>query len=418
MIRVKLLLLIGLVGGSTTAFVPRLFQPSATVSHNERRKSSVLLHMSQFDVSKPTFDLFSLRSVRGDALTKYNSLNQSEPLRINLFGLLALTFFASPWLAQELNNNSSDMLSLPVIAVAMVAGVGSTGLFVRECQRRSKQLTRMEKELNALGLTLRLPSNPLADAPFQTAQPLAQLMNKSARAVRLLALSGTAEQLKSALLPLQVLQRRLVQASTYVVVIPTDGSSSDDWGLDSNQRNGFLADAGNTNDWKEYFDSLAVAASSEDGSSEFRWFGISAIGRSFGSGKGEVPEWLQILGQHLRPTDILLDETDPSQDDVDGVLAQQKTFYDALREGKLDEMKQVCSTQPANQVSAVMEEGGRLDEWKTCLEEGARPAGMKLGDADVMVVSDTDFPLLRVSTRQPCWRYKAGLEQMPKGNGN
>jgi hypothetical protein len=350
--------------------------------HGNRRPTSVEMS-TQYDVSKPVFDLFSLRSVRGDALTKYDSLNQSEPLRINIWGLLALTFFASPWLSVELNEQS-----LPVagVAAAALAGVGSTGLFLRECQRRSRQLNRIEKELNALSLPVRLPSNQLADSAYQKARPLGDLVNKSVKACRLLALSGTSEQLKLALRPLRVLGRRLVQASTYVVIIPTDGSCLEDLGLVRNERYAYLADSGDPEVWRAYFDSISPDNSS---SASFRWFGIGATGRSFGSGQGEPPEWLQILGQHLRPTDII-DKPGTSTGDADDVLTQQRVFYEALTEGKLEEMKQVCSTQQASAVSTVIDAGGRLDEWQACLEEGARPIGMRLGDADALVVSATE----------------------------
>lgn len=383
------LLLFALFSNATFAFVlqPKQLTNPHQFHHGHSNEFSKLpptkLQMAnQFDVTKPVFDLYSLRSIRGDALAKYNSLNQSEPLRINIWGFLALTFFSSPWLSTELNGQS---LPLAGVAAAAIAAAGCTGLFVRECGRRSKQLTRFEKELNALGLQIRLPSNQLADSPFQQPKQLAQLMNRSSKAVRLLALSGNAEQLKESLVPLRVLGRRLAQASAYVVVIPTDGSSAKDWGLSPSDRLPFVADPAYPDEWREYFESL----SSEDAANnEFRWFGMSATGRSFGSGQGGSPEWLQILGQHLRPTDIL-DEEDPSQKDIDGVLSQQAVFYEALVGGSLPDMKAVCGPNRASQVSDVMDQGGRLDEWKSCLEEDARPAGMKTGNADVVVVSDT-----------------------------
>ena len=335
---------------------------------------------SQFDVTKPVFDLFSFKQVRGDALAKYNSLNQSEPLRINIWGLLALTFFASPWLAVELND---EALPLTSVALAVLAGTGCSGLFLRECQRRSRQLTRLEKELNALSLQIRMPSNQIADADFQQPQPLKDLINKAAKTVRVIAVSGTAEQLKESLVPLRALGRRLVQASTYVVVVPTDGSRREDYGIPSKERLAWLTEAAYPEKWQEYFENI----SPEDSGNEFRWFGISAVGRSFGSGRGKSPEWLQILGQHLRPTEIL-DANDPSQEDVEGVLAQQSRFYKALTDGNLKDMKTIFGTSQAMEVTNVMDQGGRMDEWNMCLEDGARPAGMKLADADALIVSD------------------------------
>ena len=378
--------LLSIETGAFVAHPKQLAHRNGEASNMPGISNAQLQMANQFDVSKPVFDLFSLRSIRGDALAKYSSLNQSEPLRINIWGLLALTFFSSPWLSVELND---QVLPLPGVAVAVLAGIGSTGLFVRECQRRSRQLTRFEKELNALELPIRLPYSQLADSAFQQAQPLEQLVNKSAKTMRLLAISGTAEELKKSLLQLRVLGRRLVQASTYVVVVPTDGSSPEDHGLPPSERLPFVADPSNPDQWREYFAGLSTHHDETTSTSknEFRWFGISATGRSFASGQGSSPEWIQILGQHLRPTDIL-DESDPSQQDMEGVISQQSLFYKALTEGSLTDMKNICSTDQASEVSYVIGDGGRLDEWKACLEEDARPAGMKMGDADVVIVSD------------------------------
>jgi len=359
--------------------------PSTTTTTATTTATATQLQMSnKFDVTKPVFDLFSLRSVRGDALTKYSSLNQSEPLRINIWALAALTFFSSPWLAIELND---EALPLVGVAAAVGAGFGSTGLFIRECQRRSKQLSRLEKELNALALQICLPTNQLADYAFQQPRSLSQLMNKSSLTVRLLAFSGTASELKKSLIPLRVLGRRLVQASTFVVVVPTDQSSADDFGLPAGERLPFVGGIVSPEDWNAYFASLG---DTNDSSWNFRWFGISASGRSFGSGQGTSPEWLQILGQHLRPTDILSDSnSSQQQDDKSGILSRQRSFYQALIEGNLERMNSIYGTDEAEQVSRVMEQGGRLDEWKSCLEEDARPTGMQTGDADVVVISDT-----------------------------
>ncbi len=34
--------------------------------------------------------------------------------------------------------------------------------------------------------------------------------------------------------------------------------------------------------------------------------------------------------------------------------------------------------------------GGRIDSWKDCLADGARPEGMKFSGADTLIVSDTE----------------------------
>jgi hypothetical protein len=52
-----------------------------TIFFRRRRHPRALsiLSMSRFDITKPVFDLYSLRQVRGDALNKYSSLDQVPP---------------------------------------------------------------------------------------------------------------------------------------------------------------------------------------------------------------------------------------------------------------------------------------------------------------------------------------------------
>lgn len=38
----------------------------------------------------------------------------------------------------------------------------------------------------------------------------------------------------------------------------------------------------------------------------------------------------------------------------------------------------------------VIAAGGRIDDWKACLEDGARPKGMKISGSDALVISDTE----------------------------
>jgi hypothetical protein len=88
----------------------------------------------------------------------------------------------------------------------------------------------------------------------------------------------------------------------------------------------------------------------------FRWFGLTSGGQSFGSGEGESPVWLQVLGQHLRPTELL----DPSDktigaDEVDTVklVSAQTEFYQALTKGDLLGMNALFSDVSAPQVTEV-----------------------------------------------------------------
>lgn len=264
-----------------------------------RSKSWVLLGMSQnpFDVSKPVFDLFSIRSIRGDALLQYSSLNQSEPLRINLYGLLAVTLFSAPLISEAVGGETMGLVGT---AGSTLAGFISVGLFVRECRKRTNQLSRIEKELNSEQLQIRLAANALADKPYGQPQSLLSL-KRSSTPPRIIALCGTSTQLRENLKLLRVFGRCLTQSSAYVVPVPVDGSKRSDWGLaEKGATYPWLAEAFNTNEWIGYFNELSEG--------EFRWFGLNSNGRSFGSGAGDSPEWLQMLGQYLRPKDMWFEE--------------------------------------------------------------------------------------------------------------
>lgn len=343
--------------------------------------SALQMSANPFDVSKPVFDLFALRQIRGDALLQYSTLNQSEPLRINLYGLTAITLFSAPFISEAVGG---EAMNLAGTAASTLAGIGSMVLFVNECRKRSQQLTRIEKELNAEKLTVRLPASAIADRRYGQAESLLQL-KRSSTPPRIIALAGTSSQLKEALMPLQVLGRRLAQSSTYVVPIPLDGSKRVDWGI-GDTRTPWLAEACELDEWKEYFDGLA-----ETLSGEFRWFGLNSNGRSFGSGSGDIPQWLQVLGQHLRPTELLDEDDEAVALSIDEkiVIECQKKFYKALTTGDLDTLTSLHSLTPSSQVSEVISSGGRIDNWQSCLEEGARPKGMRVSGSDAIIVSDT-----------------------------
>mmetsp|Transcript_16699 Transcript_16699/g.23549 ORF Transcript_16699/g.23549 Transcript_16699/m.23549 type:complete len:475 (-) Transcript_16699:39-1463(-) len=379
-----------LVGGleSSCAFTPRSFSSfsdSKTTADLNKFPSNTSLHLSspnQYDISKPVFDILCFRSVRGDALIRYSSLNQSEPLRINLYALLALTLFAAPVLSEAVGNE--EMGTVGTVA-STFAGLGSFGLFFRETRKRNKQLVRIEKELNTGNLQVRLPMNALSDQRFTKPATLTQLKALS-NPPRIISICGSKKELQDALKGLAILGKRLRQATAFVVVIPTDGSKPSDWNLPV-EYPAWLAEAHDLPSWQTYFDEL----SPDESSSQFRWFGLNSSGRSFGSGAVESPEWLQVLGQHLRPTDIL-DESDNGIDDekVQSVIKAQNQFYQALTTGNLEEMNRICSSEGAASVSQVIDAGGRIDDWKACLADGARPEGMVISGSDALIVSDTE----------------------------
>ena len=379
---------------SVAAFVPvpKSSQHVTKVIHSRTNRYGSLAMTNQFDVSRPVVDLLSLRTVRGDALVRYNALNQSEPLRISLYFLLAIGFFAAPSLSESVGY---DDMNLPTSIVSYAIGLSSVGLFVRECSRRSKQLNRIEKELRSESLMIRLPMNQLSEVPYTRPTTL-QNLRKLSNAPRIIAVSGNKAKLNEALTGLSVLGRRLQQASVFVVPIPTDGCKVSDLEifLSSQSTKPWLASADNQDIWRSYFSSLTgdddVSESSSSVNASFQWFGLTSSGRSFGSGEEEVPIWLQILGQHLRPTDIL-DETDPPLATTNtSLLEPVRAFYSCLTNGDLIGIEAIFSSKQSSQVAEVISAGGRLDSWKDCLADGARPEGMKISGVDSTVISDTE----------------------------
>lgn len=340
---------------------------------------------SNFDLSRPTFDLFTLRNIRGDALLQYNSLNQSEPLRINLYLLLAFALLALPSLSEAV---LGENLSLPGTAASVLGSVGSFALFFRECSRRSRQLERIEKEMNAEFLTVRLPNNRFAERRFGQTVQLKQLRGKK----RIIALCGNKEQLRDALVQVRVFRNRLFQAAAIVIPVPMDGSNASDWGLSNEEMMStqFLAEVDNVNEWENYFNALQQSDDDSKGSNnDLAWFGLNNNGRSFASGAGDPPRLVEVLGQNLRPVEILLeaDEAVKSTSADEDVLAAQEKFYAALTSGDLAAMESVFTKEQAPEVSEVISGGGRIDNWKICLEDGARPEGMQISGEDCLKVS-------------------------------
>ena len=123
-------------------------------------------------------------------------------------------------------------------------------------------------------------------------------------------------------------------------------------------------------------------------SSSFQWFGLNSSGRSFGSSQDTAPLWIQILGQHLRPTEFL-DEDEKVAATSDSVLIDQLNFfYRSLTTGDFEGLSSVFSAKVSPAVTEVVSAGGRIDSWADCLVEGARPEGMKISGTDSAIVSD------------------------------
>jgi hypothetical protein len=397
-------------------------QPQRTHHHAPPLSKTRLFNQrNQFDISKPTFDLLSFRLIRSDALLRYNSLNQSEPLRINLFLLASISLLGYPLWCESV---TGDVPTTSSSIGAAGVGVACAALFWRERSRRSNQLRRMEKELNASSLSVRLPVN----TAISSVRPEARLTElKSKR--RIVAIRGSKEQLQSSgvIDTLCFLRRRLIQSQTLVVLIPTEGMKSNNgWWFDSDQLGDalWLGDACNLAEWEDYFNDLV-----ENPSNELAWFALNFNGRSIASGLNEAPRLLELLGQQLQPMEILDESDEPEIVGGDkasiamDILENQKQFYQVLTGSDNDaEMQKVYSTKSTEEVNEVCNDvcvyvhtlvtrctnlnnlypiydffnsekvlagGGRIDNWSTCLEPSARPSGMTISGSDVYISSPT-----------------------------
>ena len=313
--------------------------------HNDRQGN-------QFDISKPTFDLLSFRLIRSDALLRYNSLNQSEPLRINLFLLATISLLGYPLWCESV---TGDVPSVTSSVGAAGVGLACGALFWRERSRRSNQLKRMEKELNAGSLSVTLPVNKA----ISSVRPEVRLVDlKSKR--RIVAIRGSKEQFKSSgvLDTIFALRRRMIQSQTLVVLIPTDGTkSNDELGLNDYQLGDalWLANPSNLNEWEDYFNELI-----DNPSGQLAWFALNFNGRSIASGVNEAPRLLELMGQQLQPMEIL-DESD-GVELVEGqkmaiakeIMEKQQNFYGVLTDSDdQSKMQSIYSEKLSDEVNEV-----------------------------------------------------------------
>jgi len=314
-----------------------LFSNNNNNNYNNQNKKG-------FDMTRPTFDLYSLRTIRGDALLRYNNLNQSEPLRINLYLIALFTSFSYPWLSEAVVNAPASTVG---VVVSSVVGSVATYRFVRECARRATKLAKLEKECTAQTLPLKLPSNymkvnPFVERLFMTQPvPLGQVLTDRGGGRRILALYGSQPSLRRALVDAQLFRRRLQQANVLIVPIPNDLLVANSNNNNNNNNNivqyytealhlnpallkavPFIAEVAEIPTWVEYFESLLVDYdNTKDNTNNNKdaeeddliWFGLSSSGKSFGSGKGLASlRWLELLGQSLVPVQQLFDLAPPS----------------------------------------------------------------------------------------------------------
>lgn len=397
-----------------------------------QKRSTVLYHNSDnnantFDLSKPIYDLYAFRMVRGDAIIQYNLRNQSEPLRINLAIISALFLLCLPALITEFSGAAIGTstvipttmpLVTPDLSVTMsqtiaswIGAMGCTFIGIQQIQKRNKQLLRIEKECAAGDLKIQLPMAWIgSDRPYQTQYQSIRNVIRD-KSCRILAIYGSVHTLNNMLQnELAIYNRRWIQSNTYVILIPdttvidkqTDQKST----ILFQSRYPWLAQASNVDEWNDYFQNLKLTTSASNEkinlpNDNVYWFGLSATGRSFGSGSTKPTSYLQILGNNLSPVDILVNNNDDQVlstdadvgNDVQVLLSCQQQFYDALTNGKLEIMtRDVFMMNNENEmdetVSDIIQQGGRLDTWDTCLQPDARPTGLMISDREVILLPD------------------------------
>jgi len=320
------------------------------------------------------WDLLSLRQFRREARLRYASLNQSEPLRILLFALLTVFSASASALAEALDSSLSD----PEKATSLVVSVASFLLFLRERGRRTAQLVRFDRESMASDLSAAF-EDPLTGS--RKSLKLRDLREK----LRVLVVYGDAETLKAVLKEAAVYRRRLLQSQVALVAASSDGSSRKDWEVPKSARGGWLWEATEKQEWVTYFSDILEAKKASSGGGA--WFALNKKGRSRASGLG-APRFDELLGSRLPPTE-LSEQDAPFFTELDeSVAAAQGRFYDALTNGKLEEMRALFSEELSEDVSEFVNLGGRLDPWDSQLREGSRPQGMKISSRDVTVADD------------------------------
>jgi len=398
-------------------------------------------------LAKPQFDLLALKSYRRETLLQYTNTQQSEPLRILLNGLVAVTSALAPLLASSLDAE----LGASGGAVAAALFVGSGLLFLRERGNRMAKLERLEKEYAAgdLRLRTRVAALPFGGSAAGREASVRELRGKA----RVVCVVGEPQDVVRQLREAAAYYRRFSQSRACAVFLVSEADGVLRAVTPAEVRAAGLGDAVGDDDrvtlgewyatpvgvdaWGQYVDVLlgTDAADTVDtvdtvdtdvtdvtdvtnvtnvtnvSSSGPRscWFALSIKGRSVGSGvsigqdrAGEKQSlvWDQLLGDKLQPMELQsFTDSDAGSNLVGGpvgaaeagVLAAQERFYASLTSGDLEGMEALLMPGADGEdsfISSVVAEGGRLDNWEFCLKEGQRPDGMKIGSRDAVVYAD------------------------------
>lgn len=346
------------------------------------------------------FDLLSLRDFRRDALIQYRNTNQSEPLRIGIFLLLTLSSFAAPFLA--------PLDAGPLYyGTWLLVGCISAFFFLRERDKRTVQLVRLEREYS------------IGDLYVEMAEPLTGSSKKCEVASlrgsrRIVLLYGDAPRLTEAVISAVPYGRRFQQSG--VLVIPVAASGADDdieaacmaaFGSKNKMRVAslWLGTAIVPKLWAIYFEDLLEGKARV---SEGAWVALSFKSRVIGSDFG-YPVWDELLAA-LPPlvplSSRLASEREvPSEPAAREVLDSHAAFYRALLAGDEAAMASLFLQEDNPELSkiiAVDSENGltNLSPWSVVLAPKARP-DLVVGNQDVhlqgqdqAVITCIEFPVI------------------------
>ena len=164
-----------------------LVASSGAFTAPRRRIHKTKLHSTPYDAQKeaylaePEFDAVSLRQWRRETLVRYNNANQSEPLRVVLFFLLALALLGSNQLADAVGAPPPE----PYPAY-LLGGLAAAAGFQDQRNKRTRRLTKIEREA-AVG-DLEISMKPAAARVFPGLSETASLrsLRRSARVLAVL----------------------------------------------------------------------------------------------------------------------------------------------------------------------------------------------------------------------------------------
>ncbi|KAJ1617643.1 hypothetical protein T492DRAFT_1098272 [Pavlovales sp. CCMP2436] len=392
-----------------------------------------------YDMTRPQLDPLSLRQFRRDALLQYSSTNQSEPLRILLFALLAAIFALAPLVASEVPSGLSIQLEGPAArAGCALAAVGSAALFARERGRRTAQIVKLEREYYLRDLPVTLDGNTGRRTVTLS------LLAGSRAAVLIL---GSAAHVFAELDTARVLAARLGEAEVLVVGVPFGGGDAEEpvarallAGLKPAP---WLATAAGPKQWERFalevlgLQSLELRADARP-AERGAWIALTRRGRTCGSGLGRPP-LEELLGSQYGPRSQLPPfeawaeaatrmaraapaaepaASAPASDETLLLLAQQH-LYAALASADGAALSRLWSTDSATSAALagdmppsvwLYEEGkvraacavqlaagakagavsARLDGWAAVLADGAT-RGLRSGGQSAVVLAGT-FP--------------------------